>query len=77
MKLTLQLLTLVFGKGASSEMLQLLEQHQMPYFGGGRNLRAAHQAYILEIHGKHIAVLGYNGFFPRSFEALEDARGIA
>jgi poly-gamma-glutamate synthesis protein (capsule biosynthesis protein) len=66
-----------FGKGAFSEMLQLLEQHQMPYFGGGRNLRAAHQAYIQEIHGKRIAVLGYNGFFPRSFEALDDTPGIA
>jgi len=66
-----------FGKGAFIEMLQLLEQHQISYFGGGRNLRAAHQAYIQEIHGKRIAVLGYNGFFPRSFEALEDAPGIA
>ena len=66
-----------FGKGAFSEMLQLLEQHQIPYFGGGRNLHTAHQAYIREIHGKRIAVLGYNGFFPRSFEAHEDAPGIA
>ncbi|MEY4368834.1 MAG: hypothetical protein RL564_784 [Pseudomonadota bacterium] len=66
-----------FGKAAFSEMLQLLEQHQMPYFGGGRNLRAAHQAYIQEIRGKRIAVLGFNGFFPRSFEALDDAPGIA
>ena len=66
-----------FGKGAFSEMLQLLERHQMPYFGGGRNLRAAHQPYIREVRGKRIAILGYNGFFPRSFEALEDAPGIA
>ena len=66
-----------FGKAAFSEMLQLLEQHQTPYFGGGRNLRAAHQAYIQEIRGKRIAVLGFNGFFPRSFEALDDAPGIA
>ena len=66
-----------FGKAAFSEMLQLLEQHQIPYFGGGSNLRTAHQAYIREIHGKRIAVLGYNGFFPRSFEAHEDAPGIA
>jgi poly-gamma-glutamate synthesis protein (capsule biosynthesis protein) len=66
-----------FGKAALSEMLQLLEQHQIPYFGGGRNLRAAHQAYIQEIRGKRIAVLGFNGFFPRSFEALDDAPGIA
>ncbi len=66
-----------FGKGAFSEMLQLLERHQMPYFGGGRNLRAAHQPYIREVRGKRIAILGYNGFFPRSFEALDDAPGIA
>jgi len=66
-----------FGKGAFSEMLKLLEQHQIPYFGGGRNLRAAHQPYIREVRGKRIAILGYNGFFPRSFEALEDAPGIA
>lgn len=66
-----------FGKGAFSEMLNLLEQHQIPYFGGGRHLRAAHQAYIREIRGKRIAILGYNGFFPRSFEALDDAPGIA
>jgi len=66
-----------FGKGAFSEMLNLLEQHQIPYFGGGRHLRAAHQAYIREIRGKRIATLGYNGFFPRSFEALDDAPGIA
>ena len=66
-----------FGKGAFSEMLQLLDQHQIPYFGGGRNLRAAHQAYIREVHGKRIGVLGYNGFFPRSFEALDNAPGSA
>jgi poly-gamma-glutamate synthesis protein (capsule biosynthesis protein) len=66
-----------FGKGAFSEMLKLLEQHQIPFFGGGRNLRAAHQAYIREVHGKRIAVLGYNGFFPRSFEAFDDTPGIA
>ncbi len=66
-----------FGKGAFSEMLQLLEQHHIPYFGGGRDLRAAHQPYIQEVRGKRIAILGYNGFFPRSFEALNDAPGIA
>ena len=66
-----------FGKGAFSEMLNLLEQHQIPYFGGGRHLRAAHQAYIREIRGKRIAILGYYGLFPRSFEALDDAPGIA
>jgi poly-gamma-glutamate synthesis protein (capsule biosynthesis protein) len=66
-----------FGKGAFSEMLQLLDQYQIPYFGGGRNLRAAHQAYIREVHGKRIGVLGYNGFFPRSFEALDNAPGSA
>ncbi|MFM7657465.1 MAG: CapA family protein [Burkholderiaceae bacterium] len=66
-----------FGKAAFSQMLQLLDQHGVSYFGGGRHLRAAHQPLIREVHGKRIALLGYNGFFPRSFEALDDAPGVA
>jgi poly-gamma-glutamate synthesis protein (capsule biosynthesis protein) len=66
-----------FGKAAFAEMLHKLEQHRIPYFGGGRNLRAAHQPFIQQVHGKRVAILGYNGFFPRSFEAQTDAAGIA
>lgn len=66
-----------FGKPAFADMLERLERAQMPYFGGGRQLRAAHQPYIAEIKGKRIGVLGYNAFFPRSFEALDDTPGNA
>ncbi len=66
-----------FGKAAFADMLQRLERAQMPYFGGGRQLRDAHRPYIAEVRGKRIGILGYNGFFPRSFEALEDTPGHA
>ncbi len=66
-----------FGKLAFADMLKRLEQAQLPYFGGGRHLRAAHQAYVTEVRGKRIGILGYNGFFPRSFEALDDTPGNA
>lgn len=66
-----------FGKPAFADMLQRLERAGVPYFGGGRQLRDAHQPYIAEIKGKRIGVLGYNGFFPRSFEALDDTPGNA
>ena len=46
-----------FGKGAFSEMLQLLEQHQIPYFGGDRSLPNSHKTYIRVNHCKRISVL--------------------
>ena len=66
-----------FGKVAFSDMLALLDQRQIAYFGGGRNIRAANQPFIKEVNGKRIGVLAYNGFFPRSFEALTDSPGSA
>jgi hypothetical protein len=66
-----------FGKVAFTDMLARLERAQLPYFGGGRDLPDAHQPFIAEVKGKRIGVLGYNGFFPRSFEALDDSPGNA
>ena len=66
-----------FGKTAFVDMLNSLDKQAIPYFGGGRHLREAHQPFIREIKGKRIGILGYNGFFPRSFEALEDVPGSA
>lgn len=66
-----------FGKPAFADMLDRLERAHLPYFGGGRRLRDAHRPYIAEIRVKRIGVLGYNGFFPRSFEALDDSPGNA
>ena len=66
-----------FGPDAFGEMLGLLERQGLGYFGGGRDLAQAHAPLIIERHGLRIALLGYNEFLPRSFEADYDKPGIA
>jgi poly-gamma-glutamate synthesis protein (capsule biosynthesis protein) len=66
-----------YGPVAFSNMLDILDRDGVAYFGGGKEIRSAHQPYIVEIKGKKIAILGYNEFFPRSFEALSDRAGTA
>lgn len=66
-----------FGRVAFAEMLGLLEQHGIARFGGGRNLSDAHAPLIMERKGLKIALLGYNEFLPRSFEADSNAPGVA
>lgn len=66
-----------YGKAAFLETLSHLERTGIPYFGGGRNLAAAHAPLWIERKGLRIAVLGYNEFKPRSFEAGADYPGIA
>ena len=66
-----------FGPEAFVQTMALLDKAWIPYFGGGKNIEAAHQPRIFDVKGKRIAVLGYNEFFPRSFEALDDRAGIA
>jgi poly-gamma-glutamate synthesis protein (capsule biosynthesis protein) len=58
-------------------MLGLLDQHGIARFGGGHNLTEAHTPLIIERNGLRIALLGYNEFMPRSFEADADAPGTA
>ena len=66
-----------FGRGAFAEMLGRLQRADLPYFGGGHNLREAHRPLIIERKGVKIALLGYDEFFPRAFEAGEDQAGVA
>ena len=66
-----------FGLAAFGEMLDLLDKHGLAYFGGGRNLANAHRPHLVERNGLKIAFLGYNEFFPRSFEADFDSPGSA
>ncbi len=66
-----------YGKEAFLETLSHLERAGIPYFGGGRNLATAHAPLWIERKGLRIAVLGYNEFKPRSFEAGPDHAGIA
>jgi len=66
-----------FGPEALSEQCDRLEKAHLKYFGGGRNASAAHRPLIIELKGLRIAVLGYNEFKPRSFEAGPDRAGVA
>lgn len=66
-----------FGPDAFGEMLELLDRQGIAYFGGGANLARAHAPALIERKGLRIALLGYDEFFPRSFEADYDKPGIA
>lgn len=66
-----------YGREAFAEMLGLLPAAGLQFFGGGRNLTEAHTPLIVERKGLRIALLGYNEFMPRSFEADSDAPGVA
>ena len=66
-----------YGKGAFLETLEHLERAGIPWVGGGRNLAEAHKPLWIEKKGLRIAVLAYNEFKPRSFEAGADWPGIA
>lgn len=66
-----------FGRAAFAEMLGRLERAGLPYFGGGRDLRQAHRPLIIERKGLKIALLAYDGMFPRAFEAGDNWPGVA
>ena len=66
-----------FGREAFAQMLDLLKAADLAQFGGGHNLSQAHTPLIIERKGLRIALLGYNEFMPRSFEADYNAPGIA
>ena len=66
-----------YGREAFAQMLGLLREHGLGQAGGGMNLAQAHTPWIVERQGLRIAILSYNEFMPRSFEADFDAPGIA
>ena len=66
-----------YGREAFAQMLGLLREHDLGQAGGGMNLAQAHTPWIVERQGLRIAILSYNEFMPRSFEADHDAPGIA
>ncbi|GLT20941.1 hypothetical protein GCM10007933_03930 [Zoogloea oryzae] len=66
-----------YGPGAFTETMALLDGAGIRRFGGGRNLVEAHAPLWIERKGLRIAVLGYNEFKPRVFEAGADHPGIA
>jgi len=66
-----------FGPDAFAEMLGLLKKAGLDQVGGGMNLKEAHAPLIFERKGLRIAVLSYNEFQPRSFEAGPSLPGVA
>lgn len=66
-----------YGQAAFLETLDHLKQAGIASFGGGRDLSEAHAPLWIEQKGLRIAVLGYNEFKPRSFEAGPHWPGIA
>ena len=66
-----------YGPEAFAQMLTLLDQAGLPQVGGGMNLTQAHAPLIFKRQGLRIAVLSYNEFHPRSFEAGPHLPGVA
>ena len=66
-----------WGKKGFATELELLRETKLPYFGGGADLRAAHQPLVLTANGKRVAFLGYNDFPPRAFAAGPSTPGTA
>ena len=66
-----------FGPDAFAQMLSLLKEAGLAQVGGGMNLKQAHTPLVFTCNGWRIAVLSYNEFHPRSFEAGFDIPGVA
>ena len=66
-----------YGPQAFQETLEHLRAAKLPYFGGGRDLAEAHAPLLLQKRGVTIALLGYDDFHPRSFEASPHGPGVA
>lgn len=66
-----------YGKDAFLETLAHLDAAGIRHFGGGKNLAEAHAPLWVDAKGLRVAVLGYNEFKPRSFEAGAKHPGVA
>ncbi|HEX2672720.1 MAG TPA: CapA family protein [Polyangiaceae bacterium] len=66
-----------YGADAFGETLTRLTAVGLPYFGGGHDSSEAHAPLLLQERGLTIALLGYDEFHPRSFEATPERPGVA
>lgn len=66
-----------FGPAAFAQMLDLLDAAGIGHVGGGHDLEGAHRPQVVQRNGLRVALLGYNEYAPRSFEADVDRPGIA
>ncbi|RIX43526.1 MAG: CapA family protein [Rhodocyclales bacterium GT-UBC] len=66
-----------YGQSAFVDTMGHLDRAGIAYFGGGHNLSEAHRPLWINRKGLKIAVLGYNEYKPRHFEAGANWPGIA
>ena len=66
-----------YGQTAFLETISHLDNAGIAHFGGGHNLGEAHQPLWIAQNGLKIAVLAYNEFKPRAFEAGPNWPGVA
>lgn len=66
-----------YGRDAFLDTIRHLDNAGIAHFGGGSNLAEAHKPLWIDRKGLKIAVLAYNEFKPRSFEAGANWPGIA
>jgi poly-gamma-glutamate synthesis protein (capsule biosynthesis protein) len=66
-----------YGPEGLSQAIDWMDAMGLAHFGAGKEIRAAHEPFVFDVKGKRIAVLGYDLFLPRSFEALDDRAGTA
>jgi poly-gamma-glutamate capsule biosynthesis protein CapA/YwtB (metallophosphatase superfamily) len=66
-----------FGPESLLDEFQRLDKAKLPYFGGGRDSKEAHRPLIIEKGGRRVALLGYNDFPPKAFEATAKRAGVA
>lgn len=66
-----------YGKEAFVECIERLDTARIGHFGGGRNLDQVHQPWIIERNGVKLALLGYDEFHPKAFEAGPETPGVA
>jgi len=66
-----------YGPAAFMETLKHVNDVGIKTFGGGGNAQEAHTPRWIERNGLRIALLAYNEFKPRSFEAGANHPGIA
>ena len=66
-----------WGKAGLSSELQLMQEAGLPWFGGGKDRTQARKPLVIDHSGHRIALLGYNEFPPRAFEATASQPGTA
>ncbi|MGC4068252.1 MAG: CapA family protein [Polyangiaceae bacterium] len=66
-----------WGVAGFLDELELLREHEVPWFGGGHDVAEARRPLLLTVRGRRIALLAYNDFPPKYFAAQPHRAGTA